>query len=138
VKIINPKSFPPARGYSNGVLAPAGRTLYVSGQVGWENDGSFASDDMAHQFARALDNVLEVVAAEGGAARDIAQMTVYVTDVAAYRDARRELGRAWRERFGEYYPAMALVEVRGLVEPRARVEIQAVAVLSAAQEASGS
>jgi enamine deaminase RidA (YjgF/YER057c/UK114 family) len=129
VKIINPKGFPPARGYSNAVLAPAGKTMYISGQVGWEPDGTFASDELAHQFSRALDNVLAVVAAEGGSARQIAQMTIYVTDVAAYRDARRELGRIWRERFGQYYPAMALVEVRALVEPRARVEIQAVAVL---------
>jgi enamine deaminase RidA (YjgF/YER057c/UK114 family) len=129
VKIVNPKGFPPARGYSNGILAPAGRTLYVAGQIGWEADGTFSSDDMAHQFGRALDNVLAVVAAEGGAAGNIAQLTIYVTDVAAYRDARADLKRIWRERFGQYYPAMALVEVRGLVEPRARVEIQAVAVL---------
>jgi enamine deaminase RidA (YjgF/YER057c/UK114 family) len=129
VKIVNPKGFPPARGYSNGVLAPAGPTLYVAGQVGWETDGTFSSDDLVHQFGRALDNVLAVVAAEGGAATSIAQMTIFVTDVAAYRDARALLGKAWRERFGQYYPAMALVEVRALVEPRARVEIQAVAVL---------
>jgi enamine deaminase RidA (YjgF/YER057c/UK114 family) len=129
VKIVNPKGFPPARGYSNGVVAPAGRTLYVAGQIGWDSDGSFSSDDLAHQFARALDNVLAVVAEEGGAATNIAQLTIFVTDVAAYRDARVALGKAWRERFGQYYPAMALVEVRALVEPRARVEIQAVAVL---------
>jgi enamine deaminase RidA (YjgF/YER057c/UK114 family) len=129
VKILHPDGFPPARGYSNGIAAPAGRTLYVAGQVGWEQDGSFASDDMAHQFGRALDHVLAVVAAGGGGARDIAQLTIYVTDVAAYRDARREIGRLWRERFADYYPAMALVEVRALVEPRAVVEIQAVAVL---------
>ena len=127
MKIVNPEGFPPARGYSNGVVAPAGRTLYVAGQVGWELDGSFASDDIAHQFGRALDHVLAVVAAEGGRAGHIAQMTIYVTDVAAYRDARKELGRVWRERLGDHYPAMALVEVRALVEPRARVEIQAVA-----------
>jgi enamine deaminase RidA (YjgF/YER057c/UK114 family) len=129
VKIINPKGFPPARGYSNGILATGTRTIYVSGQIGWETDGSFASDDLAHQFGRALDNVLAVVAVEGGTPRQIAQMTVYVTDVAAYRGARVELGRIWRERFGQYYPAMALVEVSALVEPRARVEVQAVAVL---------
>jgi enamine deaminase RidA (YjgF/YER057c/UK114 family) len=129
VKIVNPTGFPPARGYSNAILSTETRTMYVSGQIGWEPDGSFASDEIAPQFSRALDNVLAVVAAEGGGPRQIAQMTVYVTDIAAYRDARVELGRIWRERFGQYYPAMALVEVRALVEPRARVEIQAVAVL---------
>lgn len=129
MKIVNPKGFPAARGYSNGILATGTRTMYVAGQIGWESDGSFASDDLVHQFARALDNVLAVVAAEGGGARQITQMTIYVLDVAAYRDARAELGRIWRERFGQYYPAMTLVEVRALVEPRARVEIQATAVL---------
>jgi enamine deaminase RidA (YjgF/YER057c/UK114 family) len=129
VKIINPKGFPAARGYSNGILATGTRTVYVAGQIGWDSDGTFASDDLVHQFSRALDNVLAVVAAEGGTPRQIATMTVYVLDVAAYRDARAELGRVWRERFGQYYPAMTLVEVRAFVEPRARVEIQAVAVL---------
>ena len=129
MKIINPADFPPARGYSNGILVPQTQTLYVAGQIGRESDGSFASDDMAHQFGRALDHVIAVVAAAGGSPRQIAEMTVYVTDVAAYRDARSELGRIWRERFGQYYPAMTLVEVRALVEPRARVEIRAVAVL---------
>jgi enamine deaminase RidA (YjgF/YER057c/UK114 family) len=129
VKIVNPKGFPAARGYSNGILATGTRTMYVAGQIGWESDGSFASDDLVPQFARALDNVLAVVSAEGGSARQITQMTIYVLDVAAYRDARAELGRIWRERFGQYYPAMTLVEVRALVEPRARVEIQATAVL---------
>ncbi len=130
MKIIKPKGFPRARGYSNGILSPATRTMYVSGQVGWEMDGTFASNDLADQFGRALDNVLAVVAAEGGGPRHVAQMTIYVTDMAGYRAARPELGRLWRERFGQYYPAMALVEVSALVEPRARVEIQAVAVLA--------
>ena len=128
MKIVNPQGFPPARGYSNGILTE-GRTLYVAGQVGWEADGSFASDDMAHQFGRALDHVLAVVAAGGGGPEHIAQMTVYVTDLAAYRAARAALGAIWREKLGRHYPAMALVEVSGLLEPRARVEIQAVAVL---------
>jgi enamine deaminase RidA (YjgF/YER057c/UK114 family) len=129
VKIVNPAGFPPARGYSNAILSTGGRTMYVSGQVGWESDGSFASDDMAQQFGRALDHVLAVVAAEGGGAEQIAQMTVYVTDIDAYRAARVELGRIWKEKLGRHYPAMALVEVSRLVEPRARVEIQAIAVL---------
>ena len=129
MKIVNPKGFPPARGYSNAILSPATRTMYISGQIGWESDGSFASDELPPQFSRALDNVLAVVAAEGGGPRHIASMTVFVTDMAAYRGARAELGKIWRERFGQYYPAMALVEVKGLVEPRAQVEIQAIAVL---------
>ena len=107
----------------------------MAGQIGWEPDGTFASDELVPQFARALDNVLAVVAAAGGSARSIVSMTVYVTDIAAYRSSVRELGRTWRERMGDHYPAMALVGVTELVEPRARVEIQAVAELPEEDEA---
>jgi enamine deaminase RidA (YjgF/YER057c/UK114 family) len=129
VKIVNPEGFPPARGYSNGIVGE-GRWLHVAGQIGWELDGTFASDDLTHQFGRALDHVLAVVAAAGGSADRIAQMTVYVTDLDAYRAGRAEIGRHWREKLGKHFPAMALVEVKGLLEPRAKVEIQAVAVLA--------
>jgi enamine deaminase RidA (YjgF/YER057c/UK114 family) len=129
MRVIQPGGFPPARGYANGILAPEGRTLYVAGQVGCEADGSFASDELVPQFARALDNVLAVVRAAGGRPDQIAQMTVWVTDMAAYRGGRAELGRIWRERMGRHYPAMALAAVGQLVDPRALVEIQAVAVV---------
>lgn len=129
VTIVSPDGFPRARGYSNGIVAD-GRTLHVAGQVGWESDGTFATDDMARQFGRALDHVLAVVAAAGGAPEQIVSMTVYVTDLDAYVAAREELGPIWRQRLGRHYPAMALVEVTRLLEPRARVEIQAVAVLA--------
>lgn len=129
---VHPEGFPPARGYANGMVVAAGPTLHVGGQIGWEADGTFASDELVPQFARALDNVLAVVAAAGGRPEHIAQMTVYVTDIAAYRASLRELGRIWRERLGSHYPAMALVAVSALVEPRARVEIQAIAELPAA------
>jgi enamine deaminase RidA (YjgF/YER057c/UK114 family) len=129
MKIVQPKDFPPPRGYSHGIYVTTTRTLYVAGQVGWDRDGTFDSDELVPQFARALDNVLAVVATEGGRADQIAQMTIYVTDIDAYRAAKRDLGRVWRERMGQYYPAMALVEVTALVEERAQVEIQALAVL---------
>lgn len=129
VQIVNPDGFPRPRGYSNGVVAE-GRTLHVAGQVGWESDGTFASDDVAYQFGRALDHVLAVVAAAGGGADRIVSMTVYVTDLDAYVAARHQLGPIWRDRLGQHYPAMALVQVVRLLEPRARVEIQAVAVLA--------
>jgi enamine deaminase RidA (YjgF/YER057c/UK114 family) len=128
IAVVQPPGYPPPRGYANGVVA-RGRALHVAGQVGWEPDGRFASDDMAAQFARALDHVLAVVRAAGGAPGDVVSMTVYVTDLDAYRAARRAIGAAWRERFGAHYPAMALVGVAGLLEPAARVEIQATAAL---------
>jgi enamine deaminase RidA (YjgF/YER057c/UK114 family) len=111
------------------MVVASGRTLYVAGQVGWEADETFASDDFAYQFGRALDNVLAVVRAAGGQATDVCKMTVYVTDLAAYRSGLAELGRVWLERMGRRYPAMVLVAVAGLVHPRARVEIEAVASL---------
>ena len=129
--VVHPAGFPPARGYSNGISAH-GRTLFVAGQVGWEPDGTFASDELIPQFSRALDNVLAVVRAAGGEPGHIAQMTIYVTDMAAYRAAAGSLSSVWRERMGRHYPAMALVAVSELVDPRALVEIQAIAVFEGA------
>jgi enamine deaminase RidA (YjgF/YER057c/UK114 family) len=134
MKVVHPAGFPPARGYSNGISAH-GRTLFVAGQVGWEPDGTFATDDLIPQFSRALDSVIAVVRAGGGEPRHIAQMTIYVTDMAAYRAAASSLAPIWRERMGRHYPAMALVGVRELVDPRARVEIQAIAVLEEEEQA---
>lgn len=121
-------SWPPPRGYANGMVGQ-GRTLHVAGQIGWDAQGVFHSDELLPQFAQALDNVLAVVAAAGGSATDIASMTVFVTDLDAYRAGLRELGALWRPRLGKHFPAMALVGVAGLVEPRAKVEIQAIAHL---------
>jgi len=128
MKVVHPAGFPPARGYSNGISAH-GLTVYVAGQVGWEPDGTFASGELVPQFSRALENVIAVVRAAGGEPHHIAQMTIYVTDMAAYRAAAGALAPVWREKMGRHYPAMALVAVSELVEPRATVEIQAVAVL---------
>lgn len=126
--VVNPAHFAEPKGYANGVVA-RGRTLFVAGQIGWEHDGTFSSDELATQFARALDHVVDVVREAGGEPRHVARMTVYVTDLPAYRASLRAIGEAWRARFGRHYPAMALVGVTGLVEPRAKVEIEATAVL---------
>lgn len=125
---VNPPEWAPPKGYNNGVVT-RGATLHVAGQVGWNARGTFDTDDFVGQFAQCLDNVLAVVRAAGGAPTDVARMTVYVTDLAAYKGAQREIGRAWRERFGKHFPAMALVGVAGLVEDGAKVEIEAVASL---------
>jgi len=112
------------------MLAPAGgRPLYVAGQVAWDGEQRIGSDDFAAQFAQALDNVLAVVAAAGGSPQDLAQMTIFVADKEAYAAATPQLGAVWRQRCGRHYPAIALVEVAALLEPRALVEIQAIAVL---------
>src|SRR5437762_5082199 len=113
IEIIQPAHFAAPKGYANGV-AVRGRTLYVAGQVGWEHDGRFASGELAAQFARALDHVLDVVRAAGGRPEHLVSMTVYVTDLDAYRRSLREIGAAWRARLGSHFPAMALVGVAGL------------------------
>lgn len=128
LQFIQPEHFAPPRGYANGALS-SGRLLHVGGQIGWNARQEFESDDFAEQFAQALDNVLAVVEAAGGKATDVASMTIFVTNLDAYRESARSLGGIWRERLGKHYPAMALLGVAGLVEKRALVEIQAVAAL---------
>lgn len=123
---ISVPGWPAPRGYANGRTG-RGRTLHVAGQIGWDEHGAFGSSELVPQFAKALDNVIAVVRAAGGAHEDIAEMTVYVTDIAAYRGAGKELGMAWRARLGKHFPAMTLVAVSDLVEPRAVVEIRATA-----------
>lgn len=128
---VNPPSLGKPSGYAHGMLA--GKTLYVAGQIGAlpDKDGALrvVAPEFARQFEAALDNVLEVVRAAGGRPEDLVEMTVFVKDLEAYRAARSALGPAWRKRLGSHYPAMTLVEVSGLLEPGAVVEIRAVAAL---------
>jgi len=118
---------PPPKGYADGRVG-SGRALHVAGQIGWKA-GVFEATDLVGQFAQTLDNVLAVLRAAHAHPDDIAEMTIYVTDMPAYRAARRELGPLWRARLGAHFPAMALVAVTALVEPEALVEIQCVAYL---------
>ncbi len=121
-------AWPAPKGYSNGRIG-RGRVLHVAGQIGWTPDGVFEAKDLVGQFAVALSNVIAVVQAANGKVTDIAEMTVYVTDIGAYRSARKQLGPIWRERMQTHFPAMALVAVPALVEREALDEIQAVAYL---------
>jgi enamine deaminase RidA (YjgF/YER057c/UK114 family) len=131
LEIVNPESLGAPKGWSHGVLAPReGRMLFVAGMAGWNEQAGGEPPGFVMQFARALDAVLTVVRDAGGAPTDVARMTVYVTDLAQYRANLRALGEAWRERFGRFYPAMALLEVKGLVDRGALVEIEATAVLA--------
>ncbi len=125
---VQPEGFAKPKGYSNGVITH-GPTLYIAGQIGWNAQGVFEHKDLPGQFGQALENVLAVVRAAGGTTASIAKMTVYVTDLDAYRNSLRACGQAWRERMGKHFPAMALVGVAGLVEREALIEIEAVAVL---------
>lgn len=116
------------RGYTVGRIGN-GRALHVAGCVGWDAQCQFHSTELVPQFRQALANVIAIVHAGLGKVHDIASMTIYVTDMAAYREARRELGPVWRDLMGTHFPAMALVAVTALVEPQAVVEIQAIAHL---------
>lgn len=126
--IINPSSLAPPRGYSHGVIAQ-GRLLFVAGQVGWNAKSTIVSDRVADQFDQALANILTVVEEAGGTPASLARLTIFVLDRQEYLDARREIGERYRARMGPHYPAMTLVEVRGLLEPGARVEIEATAMI---------
>jgi enamine deaminase RidA (YjgF/YER057c/UK114 family) len=111
-------------------MAGRGELLAVAGQIGWDEREVIVSDDFAAQLRQALKNVVAVVEAAGGVASDIISLTLYVTDKREYVAAIQEVGAAYREQIGRHYPAMALVEVAGLLEPGAKVEIQALAVLT--------
>jgi len=128
---INPDALGPPRGWTNGMLAPAGgRLLLVAGQDAARAEGGVVgTDDFVEQFGLALDKVLAVVREAGGGPEDVGRVTVFVTDLDAYREARRPLGEVWKARMGRHYPAMALVEVTRLVDPRALVELEATAVI---------
>ncbi|HVS13114.1 MAG TPA: RidA family protein [Thermoanaerobaculia bacterium] len=127
---INPRELGQPRGFTHGMLAPAGsRVLFVAGQDAAEPEGPVGTDDFVEQFRIALAKTLAVVRAAGAGPEAIGRMTLYVTDVATYRAERAALGAAYRELMGKHFPAMALVEVRALVDPRAKVEIEATAAV---------
>jgi enamine deaminase RidA (YjgF/YER057c/UK114 family) len=125
---VNPESLAAPRGYNHGMKG-TGELLFVAGQVGWTREGHVVSADFVSQFQRALENVIDVVWAAGGQPTDIARMVVYVTDKSEYTARAREIGEVWRARMGRHYPAMALVEVKALLDDEARVEIEAVALI---------
>jgi enamine deaminase RidA (YjgF/YER057c/UK114 family) len=130
-KLINPESLGAPKGYSNGVLADAaGRLLFVAGQIGWNNEQTIVSESFVEQFDRALANVVTVVTEAGGTPQQIARLVIYVTNKREYIDHREEVGQVYRRHLGKHFPAMALVEVKSLLADEAKVEIEAIAVLS--------
>lgn len=128
-KFINPPSFGQPRGYSNGVLTSGGNLLFVAGQIGWDENQAIVSDDFVAQFDRALANVVQVVTEAGGQPQQIARLVIYVTDKTQYVVSRTQVGECYRAHLGKHFPAMALVEVKSLLDDKAKVEIEAIAVL---------
>jgi enamine deaminase RidA (YjgF/YER057c/UK114 family) len=127
-EVLHPASWRPARGYANGIAAE-GRMVFTGGLIGWGADQTIATDDFADQAAQALRNVVDVLACAGARPEHLVRLTWYVTDKRDYLGNLKELGVAYRETIGGHYPAMALVQVVALVEDRAKVEIEATAVI---------
>jgi enamine deaminase RidA (YjgF/YER057c/UK114 family) len=129
MKILQPPGWPPPKGYANGIAAE-GRLVVTGGQIGWNPETcQFETDDFAEQTAQTLKNVVAVLKEAGAEPRHVVRLTWYITDKAAYLAAQREIGRAYREVMGKHFPAMAVVVVAGLLEDRAKVEIEATAVV---------
>jgi len=128
-EILQPPGWAPPVGYANGVAA-SGRQIFVGGQIGWNAQQQFESDDLVDQARRTLKNIVAVLTVGSAGPEHLVSMTWYVTDIEEYLARQREIGRAYREVIGRHFPAMALVQVVRLVEPRAKVEIQAVAIVS--------
>lgn len=127
--ILHPKHWKPARGYANGVAA-SGRMVFTGGIIGWNADQEFETDDFVGQAAQALRSIVEILAEAGAQPQDLVRLTWYVTDKRDYLGNLKALGTAYKEILGRHYPAMALVQVVALVEDRAKVEIEATAVIA--------
>jgi enamine deaminase RidA (YjgF/YER057c/UK114 family) len=127
---INPESLGAPHGYSNGVLTEgAGRLLFIAGQIAWDRQQQIVSGDLVEQFDSALANVIAVVTEAGGQPEQIARLIIYVTDKNDYKKRLKEIGERYRARMGKHFPAMVLVEVAGLLEDRAQIEIEGIAIL---------
>ena len=131
-KLINPQSLGAPSGYSNGLLTEtSGKLLFIAGQIAWNQEHQIVSDDFVEQFDKALENVVTVVGEAGGTASEIARLIIYVTDKQAYVERTREVGERYRKHMGKHFPAMVLVQVAGLLDDAAKVEIEGIAVLPA-------
>jgi len=127
-EILQPPDWARPRGYSNGIAAE-GRQVFISGQIGWNAQQQFAGDDLAAQVRQALANVVSVLACAGGKPEQLVRLTWYVTSREEYYASIEGIGTAYREVIGRHFPAMSVVVVAALLEPRAKVEIEATAVL---------
>jgi len=129
--LINPPSLGPPSGYSNGVLVDGGKLLFIAGQIASDENHQIVSDDFVEQFDKALQNVIAVLKAAGGEANHIVRLVIYVTNKDEYRERTREVGERYRKHMDKHFPAMVLVQVAGLLDDAAKVEIEGTAVLPA-------
>src|SRR5829696_3672712 len=131
-KLINPESLGAPSGYSNGILVdPGGKLLFIAGQIAWDTNQQIVSDDLVEQFDKALANVITVLGAAGGEPGNLVRLVIYVTNKIEYRERTKEIGERYRKHLGKHFPAMVLVQVAGLLDDRAKVEIEGMAVIPA-------
>ena len=129
-RLINPETLGAPSGYSHGVLADGGgKLLFIAGQIAWDQNQKIVSDDFVEQFDKALANVITVVKAAGGESNNIARLVVYVTNKHEYLAQTKAVGERYRKHMGKHFPAMVLVQVAGLLDDAAKVEIEAIAVI---------
>ncbi len=129
MEVLLPPGWAPPIGYANGIAAKPGRIVFIAGQVGWDAQQRFHSEDVAPQFEQALKNVLEVLAQAGGRAEHICRITAFCCDKPAYLAARPELGRIWRAQMGRHFPAMSMIFVSDLLDNPGKIELEATAVV---------
>ena len=129
MRTLLPSGWKAPIGYTNGVAVEAGRIVFIAGQVGWNAQQVFESEELPAQFAQALSNVLAVLAEAGGRPEHICRITAYCCDKPAYLAARQQLGAVWRERMGQHYPAMSMIFVSDLLDHPGKIELEATAVL---------
>ena len=131
MQTLHPDGWAAPIGYSNGIKVAAGQTIYVAGQVGWNEQQVFESEELVPQFEQALKNVLAVVAAGGGEPRHICRITAFCCDKPEYLAVRRQLGGIWRSLMGSHYPAMSMIFVSDLLDHPGKIELEATAVIPA-------
>ncbi|MFO1217030.1 MAG: RidA family protein [Burkholderiaceae bacterium] len=129
MQILHPAGWDKPIGYSNGIAVDGGRLVFVAGQVGWNAQQKFESEQIAPQFDQALRNVIDVLAEAGGKPGDICRMTAYCCDKPAYMAARNELGAIWRKHMGKHFPAMSMIFVVDLLDNPGKIELEATAVV---------
>lgn len=129
MQVLLPDGWAPPIGYANGIAVAPGRIVFIAGQVGWDAQQQFASEQIVPQFDQALRNILAVLAKAGGKPEHICRITAYCCDKQAYLAARRELGAVWRQHMGNHYPAMSMLFVSDLLDRPGCIELEATAVV---------
>jgi enamine deaminase RidA (YjgF/YER057c/UK114 family) len=129
IEILQPRNWLPPVGYANGISVPTGRIVFIAGQVGWDANQHFQSEDLVPQFEQALKNILAILAEAGGKPTHICRLTAFCIDKPAYLTGRRDLGRIWKSLMGNHYPVMSMIFVADLLDTPAKIELEATAVI---------